>query len=108
MTPRREGFSPVYIRLDGPTSLAYIAPQPNRAAEGPMRHSAAFFVSLLLVGLARPAPAAEKWNLVAVVTDDQARWSVGAYGNKECRTPNMDRLAREGARFLNAFVPTPV
>jgi uncharacterized sulfatase len=57
-----------------------------------------------------PAHAAEasRFNLIAIVTDDQARWAVGAYGNKECRTPNMDRLAREGVRFINAFTPTPV
>src|SRR5262245_11462424 len=48
------------------------------------------------------------YNLISIVTDDQAHWSVGAYGNRESRTPNMDRLAREGARFLNAFVCTPV
>jgi uncharacterized sulfatase len=59
---------------------------------------------------ARPAPAAdpERYNLISIVTDDQGRWAVGAYGNREVRTPNLDRLAREGARFLNAFVPTPV
>jgi arylsulfatase A-like enzyme len=50
----------------------------------------------------------EKWNIVSIVTDDQGAWALGCYGNKECRTPNMDRLAREGARFLNAFTPTPV
>ncbi|MBI3466665.1 MAG: sulfatase-like hydrolase/transferase [Planctomycetes bacterium] len=50
----------------------------------------------------------DRYNIIAIVTDDQARWSVGAYGNPEVRTPNHDRLAREGARFLNAFVPTPV
>jgi uncharacterized sulfatase len=44
-----------------------------------------------------------------IVTDDQARWSVGAWGNRESRTPHMDRLAAAlGARFLNAFVATPV
>jgi len=52
--------------------------------------------------------APERWNIISIVTDDQADWSVGAYGNREARTPNMDRLAREGARFLNAFVATPV
>src|SRR5262249_38146183 len=50
----------------------------------------------------------ERLNIVSVLTDDQARWAMGAYGNKEIRTPNMDRLARDGARFLNAFVPTPL
>jgi uncharacterized sulfatase len=50
----------------------------------------------------------ERLNIISIVTDDQARWGVGAYGNREVRTPNMDRLSREGARFINAFVPTPV
>jgi choline-sulfatase len=57
---------------------------------------------------ALPAAESEKWNVVSIVTDDQGAWALGCYGNKECRTPNMDRLAREGARFLNAFTPTPV
>ena len=57
-----------------------------------------------------PLPAADKAhpNLVFILTDDQSSWSIGAYGNRDSRTPNMDRLAREGARFLNAFVCTPV
>jgi uncharacterized sulfatase len=50
----------------------------------------------------------KRFNVISIVTDDQAAWSIGAYGNRESRTPNMDRLAREGARFLNAFVTTPV
>lgn len=63
----------------------------------------------VLFTLLGPAKAdTPKYNLVAVVTDDQGQWAVGAYGNKDCRTPHMDRLAREGARFLRAFVPTPV
>ncbi|QQS46558.1 MAG: sulfatase-like hydrolase/transferase [Acidobacteriota bacterium] len=48
------------------------------------------------------------YNIVSIVTDDQAIWSIGAYGAREAVTPNMDRLAREGARFNNAFVTTPV
>lgn len=47
-------------------------------------------------------------NLVAVVTDDQGRWAMGTYGNTEIRTPNMDRIGKEGAVFTNAFVATPV
>ncbi|MGH7202163.1 MAG: sulfatase family protein, partial [Planctomycetaceae bacterium] len=66
----------------------------------------------LLFVLAVPALAADesapKPNLVAIVTDDQARWAMGAYGNAEIRTPNMDRIGREGALFMNAFVVTPV
>ncbi|MFZ8829675.1 MAG: sulfatase-like hydrolase/transferase, partial [Armatimonadota bacterium] len=38
-------------------------------------------------------------NLLFVLTDDQAQWAVGAYGNPDIHTPNMDRLAREGMKF---------
>ena len=54
------------------------------------------------------AAEAERTNLIAIVTDDQGRWAMGAYGNHEVRTPNMDRIAREGALMTSAFVPTPV
>src|SRR5690348_6822162 len=66
--------------------------------------------ALLLPALAVPAQArqAKRYNIISIVTDDQARWAVGAYGNRECHTPNMDRLAKEGAKFLNAYTPTPV
>ena len=69
---------------------------------------AAVLACASLAKTAATAAEPERLNLISIVTDDQARWAVGAYGNKEVRTPNMDRLAREGARFLNAFVPTPV
>jgi len=42
-------------------------------------------------------------NVLFVLTDEQ-RWdAVGCYGNRVVRTPNLDRLAAEGAR-LDAFV----
>lgn len=47
-------------------------------------------------------------NLIAIVTDDQGRWGMGAYDNEEIQTPSMDRIGREGALFKNAFVATPV
>ena len=54
------------------------------------------------------APGADRMNLISIVTDDQGLWSLGCYGNKESITPNMDRLAKDGARFANAFAVTPV
>jgi len=65
-------------------------------------------VLLALSGLELSAAQTRRLNLVSIVTDDQAAWSIGAYGNRESRTPNIDRLARDGARFLNAFACTPV
>lgn len=47
-------------------------------------------------------------NIIFICTDDQADWTVGASGNKEAITPNLDRLAKEGAYLSNKFVTTPV
>ncbi len=47
-------------------------------------------------------------NIVFICTDDQAYWTVGYAGNRQAHTPNLDRLAEEGAFFRNAFVTTPV
>jgi arylsulfatase A-like enzyme len=42
-------------------------------------------------------------NVVMLVTDNQSADSLGCYGNVEHETPRIDRLAREGVRFLRAF-----
>ena len=47
-------------------------------------------------------------NIVFIYTDDQAPTAIGISGNADLRTPHMDRLCREGARLVNAFVTTPV
>ena len=57
---------------------------------------------------AEDSPQSKRTNLIAIVTDDQGRWAMGAYGNHEIRTPHMDRIAREGALMMQAFVVTPV
>jgi len=45
-------------------------------------------------------------NVLFILTDDQ-RWDLmGCAGHPIVRTPNMDRIAAEGARFTNAFVTT--
>ena len=43
-------------------------------------------------------------NILFIMTDDHAAGHLGCYGNRLVKTPNMDRLAREGTRFANAFV----
>jgi arylsulfatase A-like enzyme len=43
-------------------------------------------------------------NIVIMMTDDQRADAMGCAGHPFLRTPNMDRLAREGIRFRNAFV----
>jgi len=68
-----------------------------------MKHRLLLAITLF-VSLASHADAARRQpNVVLFQTDDHAQWAVGAYGNKEVETPNMDRLAREGMRFNRAF-----
>lgn len=47
-------------------------------------------------------------NILLFVTDDHGRWACGTYGNRQLRTPNLDRLANTGVAVENAFTPTPV
>jgi arylsulfatase A-like enzyme len=51
--------------------------------------------------------AAEKPNILWFVIDDMSP-NFSCYGEKRIRTPNVDRLAREGTRFTNAFITAPV
>ncbi len=51
---------------------------------------------------------ASRPNLLFILSDDQGPWAAGCYGNPEIRTPNLDRIAREGVLFRNFFVATPV
>ena len=47
-------------------------------------------------------------NIVVILVDD-LRWDdFGAGGHPFVETPNIDRIANEGARFLNAFASTPL
>ena len=49
---------------------------------------------------------ARKPNILFMLTDDQ-RWdAIGLGGSKHLKTPNMDRLGKEGAYFKNAFCTT--
>jgi uncharacterized sulfatase len=56
---------------------------------------------------AESQPAQRHPNIVWLVLDD-ASPTLGAYGDTQAITPNMDRLAREGARFTRAFTHAPV
>jgi len=47
-------------------------------------------------------------NILFVLTDDQRFDTMGCAGNPIIKTPNVDRLARDGVRFERAFVTTPI
>src|SRR6476659_4827597 len=59
---------------------------------------------LLLLAIA----AADRPNIVFIFTDDHAAHAIGAYGSKINKTPNIDRLAKEGMLFRNCFCPNSI
>jgi uncharacterized sulfatase len=51
--------------------------------------------------------AADRPNIVWIVAEDMSP-DLGCYGDPQAHTPNMDKLARAGARFTRAFTHAPV
>ena len=47
-------------------------------------------------------------NILLIHADQHRYDCLGAYGNTDIKTPNIDRLARDGVLFANSFCPHPV
>lgn len=47
-------------------------------------------------------------NIVIIFTDDQGYQDVGCFGSPDIKTPNLDRMASEGAKFTNFYVSQAV
>ena len=54
------------------------------------------------------ASAAKKPNFIIIFTDDQGYGDLGCFGSTKIKTPNIDRLAKEGRKFTNFMVASPV
>jgi arylsulfatase A-like enzyme len=60
------------------------------------------FSSLALPALAADKkPGGETPHIVLILAGNVPSFALGCYGNKEVSTPNIDRLAKTGTRFLN-------
>lgn len=70
-----------------------------------------FFIIAILVsacGIAETAVAAEKPNFVLVFIDDMGWGDFSCFGNDAVETQNIDRLAKEGVRFEQFYVNSPI
>ena len=68
-----------------------------------MKPSLILFLGLIMATSMRAAP---KPNILFIMSDDHAAHGISAYGGRLAKiapTPNLDRLAQEGALFQNAF-----
>ena len=61
----------------------------------------------VLVLLSSLVMAQKKPNVLFILSDDHSTPFLGCYGNPDLKTPHMDRLAKEGVRFNQAFTAAP-
>lgn len=79
-----------------------------------MRRRALLSLALIVVAV-RPhdralgaSPAPWRPNIVFILADDLGYADIGCYGQKQIATPHLDRLAREGMRFTQAYAGSTV
>lgn len=70
---------------------------------------AAISIVFSLLCFGRPAAEAQRRppNILVIVTDDMGYGDIGIHGSKDIPTPNIDKLAKEGIRFTDAYVSGP-
>lgn len=66
-------------------------------------HTRRQFLGLLGAAVSSSAASEQRPNILFIMADDHASHAISAYGSKINRTPNIDRLARDGMRLTNCF-----
>src|SRR5262249_52738268 len=67
-----------------------------------------FAATCFAVSSASAADKPSRPNILYIMADDHAAHAISAYGSKLNKTPNIDRIAREGMRFNNCFVTNSI
>ena len=82
---------------------------PTTAKAAGLLAGLALFLAALPPGIASgESSAAPRTNVILIVADNQPARLLGAYGNSEIATPNIDALARSGVLFRHAFAASGV
>lgn len=60
----------------------------------------------ILIGMLLPVAAAaqQRYNVVYIMTDDHTAQMMSCYDTRHVSTPNLDRIAADGVRFVNSYV----
>ncbi|MBK8505743.1 MAG: sulfatase [Saprospiraceae bacterium] len=64
---------------------------------------ALFFFSLIGISCNDKSADDDKFNVLFIISDDLTYNALSCYGNSVCQTPNIDRLAARGVRFIQAY-----
>src|SRR4051794_28256510 len=59
------------------------------------------FITTILSAQTRP-------NIIYIMADDLGYADLSCYGRKDYQTPNLDKLASQGVKFMNAYAAAPV
>jgi arylsulfatase A-like enzyme len=65
-------------------------------------------LAVLLSAFAGTAAAADRPNIIFIMSDDHAAHAISAYGSRVNTTPNIDRLAREGMMLRRVFATNSI
>src|SRR3954454_20257717 len=66
-----------------------------------------FVIGICFCAWATPITAAEKPNILLLLSDDHSYPFVSAYGDGNVKTPTLDRLAADGMKFHRFFTACP-
>ena len=70
------------------------------------------FLIMFLMGLLNVghnfAQTSKRPNILVIFSDDHTNQSISAYGSKLMQTPNIDKIAKEGAIFKHTFVTNSI
>src|SRR5262245_7894725 len=66
------------------------------------------FLGLVIALVGQSLNAADPPNIVFILADDLGTYELGCYGQTKIRTPNVDRLALNGARFTQFYAGNAV
>ena len=75
-----------------------------------IRSTASFYLCIILLLIHTSgtfASAPDRPNILLILSDDHSVPYLGCYGNPDLKTPNLDKMASEGALFQRAYTTAP-
>ncbi len=69
---------------------------------------ALLFLSILFSCNTKKNKQPKKTNILFIMTDDHSYQTLSAYDKRYIKTPNLDRIAKEGVLFVNSFVSNSI
>lgn len=73
-----------------------------------LRHTPKTLAPIFLFLTLSLSTQAQRPNIIYIMTDDMGYADLSCYGRKDYSTPNLDKLASQGIKFINAYSGAPV